>query len=123
MLNGQCDCLGLLPFVEHGEVDDVGELIARVGQALPVIPHIETHRLEPLRLFCRRLAAILRTISSSSDRQVRGGVVYTLEDFVHVVETAMLVYADTVEKKLASKYFQYVYCVHKRANVVFLQNT
>jgi len=75
LLKGQCDCLGLLPFVEHGEVDDVGELIARVGQALPVIPHIETHRLEPLRLFCRRLAAILRTISSSSDRQVRGGVV------------------------------------------------
>ena len=112
LLKGQCDCLGLLPFVEHGEVDDVGELIARVGQALPVIPHIETHRLEPLRLFCRRLAAILRTISSSSDRQVRGGVVYILEDFVHVVETAMLFYADTVEKKLASKYFQYVYCVH-----------
>jgi hypothetical protein len=62
----------------------------------------------------------LRTISSSSDRKVRGGVVYTLEDFVHVVETAMLVYADTVEKKLASKYFQYVYCVHKRAIVVYL---
>jgi hypothetical protein len=32
----------------------------------------------------------------------------------------MLVYADTVEKKLASKYFQYVYCVHKRANMVVL---
>ncbi len=32
----------------------------------------------------------------------------------------MLFYADTVEKKLESKYFQYVYCVQKRANVVYL---
>ena len=91
--------LGPLPVIEHGQVDHVGQLVPRVGQPLPIIPHIEPNRLEPLGQSA--LAGNLGTIDTVSGHGAGSSVADVLDEGGKVVKTVVHC-ADVTGRKLES---------------------
>ena len=88
--------LGPLPVIEHGQVDHVGQLVPRVGQPLPIIPHIEPNRLEPLGQ-----SALAGTIDTVSGHGAGSSVADVLDEGGKVVKTVVHC-VDVTGRKLES---------------------
>ena len=77
----------------------MGQLVPRVGQPLPIIPHIEPNRLEPLGQSA--LAGNLGTIDTVSGHGAGSSVADVLDEAGKVVKT-LVHCVDVTGRKLES---------------------